>query len=89
MKITEKFIRQGASHNGTSGWNKRQLELLNISWPPVSGWIQALIGQEISEDKALLFIELKGKKKEKTKSTQKTLFGSLVDQIRNNNNSEK
>lgn len=87
MKVTEKFIRQGASYKGTSGWNKKQLELLNVSWPPVSGWIYSVIGTEISESDAILFIELKGKKKEKTQSPQQTLFNSLAEQIRNNNNS--
>lgn len=50
MKITEAFIEKIAS--GEGGWNRPQLALLGVAWPPAKGWKQTLLGKEISEEAA-------------------------------------
>jgi hypothetical protein len=57
MKITEELILNGMSENG--GWSKRQLETLGVEWPPITGWKDRVIGNEIESDKAGLFLSLK------------------------------
>lgn len=61
MVLTAKIIDAGASTNG--GWNKEQLAILGISWPPVKGWKRRLIGTQISEHQYANFIARRGRKR--------------------------
>lgn len=45
--VTEKWIRSFRTQHG--GWTAKQLACLGVKWPPVTGWIQRAIGQEISK----------------------------------------
>jgi predicted RNase H-like HicB family nuclease len=65
MKITRELIDSGASSAG--GWNKPQLALLGVPWPPERGWPQRIIGTQISEESAAEFVKLKGSKLRKPK----------------------
>lgn len=56
MDITEELITAGTSERG--GFSKRQLALLGVDWPPVSGWKKAIIGRSISEEDAEEFLQL-------------------------------
>jgi hypothetical protein len=56
VKITEEFIEKIASPRG--GWNRPQLALLGVAWPPARGWKQKLTGLEISEETAKRLEEL-------------------------------
>jgi hypothetical protein len=58
MKITNEFIKLGASDRG--GWNKHQLEVLGVPWPPTEGWKDRIIGTEISDEDAKEFLYLRG-----------------------------
>lgn len=58
MIINEDFIEMGMS-NFTL--NKAQFEILGQSNPPIDGWESLIIGKEISENEADLFLLLKGK----------------------------
>jgi len=68
MIITKKFLESGITGGG--GINQKQLELLNIEWPPRKGWKFELIGNYIPDDVAKKFISLKGVKKKKNKQNQ-------------------
>jgi len=57
MKLTREMIQSGASIAG--GWNRAQLTVLGVSWPPKKGWAKALAGTEISEDAYAQFLKLK------------------------------
>lgn len=57
QEITEKFLKEGQSKKG--GWNKKQLAVLGISWPPTPGWKQIVIGQLIDEKNAQEFLASK------------------------------
>jgi hypothetical protein len=55
--ITRELIFSGRSDAG--GWNRKQLEVLGIAWPPRHGWIDRLCGREISDSAAAEFLSLK------------------------------
>jgi hypothetical protein len=57
MKITEEFLNKISLRK--DGWNRLQLELLGVSWPPAQGWKQGLLGKEISEGTARRLEELR------------------------------
>lgn len=56
MKITRDFIFKNTTKKGA--WNKAQLSVLGIDWPPKHGWIVKLEGQELSDADAEKFKEL-------------------------------
>jgi hypothetical protein len=57
--ITNKLIEQGKSDRG--GWNKKQLAILGIKWPPKQGWKWEIIGNIISEAGIMEFLSLRNK----------------------------
>ena len=50
MKITEEFLSKISLRK--DGWNRPQLALLGVAWPPAQGWKQTVLGKEISEETA-------------------------------------
>jgi hypothetical protein len=57
MKITATLLEAGKSIRG--GWNRKQMDILGVSWPLREGW-QRVIGKEISADNAERFLDLRG-----------------------------
>lgn len=41
--------------NNFAGLKKAQLAVLNLHWPPVSGWVDSFIGMTITEEQKILF----------------------------------
>ena len=64
IKLTTKLIHTAGSY-GRHGFNRRQLSLLRVHWPPRAGWIRWLDGQEIPETVWNQVLALKGKSKER------------------------
>lgn len=62
MLVSNDWLLQWQTVNG--GYNKRQLELLGIAWPPKRGWKRDLLGLEISEEKARAFEMSSGRQNE-------------------------
>lgn len=60
--ITLDLIEAGRSPQG--GWNRPQLELLGVPWPPVSGWRDEVVGNPIAGSKAVQFVKLRGQGKD-------------------------
>lgn len=58
MHITQDLISKGGS--GSGGWNKQQLDLLGVPWPPKKGWRKRVCGKHISRADAEKFLALKG-----------------------------
>lgn len=52
-EVTRGWLDKGKSDRG--GWNRSQLVLLGESWPPKAGWVQRVIGREITDEDALMF----------------------------------
>jgi hypothetical protein len=53
MIVTKKWINDHKSKN--SGFSKSQLNALGISWPPVKGWVDKIVGKEITEEQRKTF----------------------------------
>jgi len=58
MKVDSEFIKMGMS-GGTL--NKAQFEILGQAYPPVEGWEFLVVGKELSQRDANLFLLLRGK----------------------------
>jgi hypothetical protein len=56
MVITSRWLRESTKGGSPT---KAQLEVLGLSWPPITGWMERLIGVEISEITAAKFISCK------------------------------
>lgn len=59
LKITKQFLKENRTEN--FGWNRNQLDVLGVTWPPRKGWLKRLIGKEIDLDTADKFIKYKSK----------------------------
>lgn len=57
LLISQKLIEDGKS--GAGGWNRQQIILLGLTWPPHKGWRKDVIGNPISEEDAKRFVSLK------------------------------
>ena len=53
--LTKWMIENGLSSNG--GFNKKQLEILGIEWPPQKGWKTSVIGQTVTKEDYQQFLE--------------------------------
>lgn len=53
MKITRQYIMDHRTERGS--WTRPQIEALGIKWPPRKGWINEVVGKELSEDKRKAF----------------------------------
>lgn len=52
--ITRELIDQGRTDRG--GWTATQINLLGLTWPPAKGWMDRVVGKEISEEDAGRFL---------------------------------
>ena len=59
MKITEELLIAGTSERG--GLSRRQLALLGVELPPLSGWKRSIVGNPISDHNAEEFLRLAGR----------------------------
>ena len=60
IRLTRELIHSAGSYGG-HGFNRQQLNLLNVNWPPKSGWIAWLEGKEIPFEIWQQVLNLKGK----------------------------
>lgn len=82
LRLTREMIFAGASSAG--GWNRPQLALIGVPWPPVKGWVSARIGSQIDEQSYCKFLALKGAKKRKCRDTETLeLFGNAPETASN------
>jgi len=56
MIITNEWLVKHKTPNG--GYNKKQFEILGISYPPQKGWKDKLIGTQLSADKVMKFEQI-------------------------------
>jgi hypothetical protein len=66
VKLNWNLIHSAGSYRGR-GFNKKQLDLLGVNWPPKHGWLTWLIGQEIPVEIWQQVLSLKGQAKWKLK----------------------
>lgn len=60
MIVTDEWLSKNMTAAG--GYKKRQLALLNVSWPPAKGWKRWVVGKPISDNVAREFELLAGEK---------------------------
>lgn len=72
--LTHSIIHSAATNH--NGFNRPQLELLGVSWPPQKGWLSSLIGKEISAQKWQLVLQLKSVRR---KSDRKAILSSQLE----------
>lgn len=70
VKITQELIRRGES--GAGGWNREQLRLIGVPWPPKHGWRRRVEGRWISKADAEAFVSLRGVTLKRNKRYRKT-----------------
>ena len=77
MEITKEYILENRTKGGS--WTRSQIVSLGISWPPAGGWMQEVIGNELSEENRIIF-ESKSPAKNHTHSgkLQGALTGLLL-----------
>lgn len=63
VEITEEYLTRQAT--AKIGWNRAQLSVLGVSWPPVKGWKQSVIGKTLTEAEAVKFEQARTKTKKK------------------------
>jgi len=80
MKITWEFIKAGVSDRG--GWNKPQILALGLTWPLQRGWIQTILGREISDENAKTFIDKKNWLAPATKKKYRKIYQRAVRDAR-------
>ena len=80
MRITRTFIEKGVSDRG--GWNKPQVLALGLTWPLEQGWMESVIGREISDENARTFMEKKNWLAPATKKKYRKLYHQAVRNAR-------
>lgn len=58
ITLTSELLHSAASAN--RGWNRKQLAVLGVSWPPQKGWLSALVGRTVSAGVWEQFVALRG-----------------------------
>lgn len=53
MQVTREFIMAHRTVRGA--WTKVQIEALGLRWPPLQGWIDRVVGQELTDAQAKQF----------------------------------
>lgn len=57
--ILTRAILHGAGTAGV-GFNRSQLQVLGVSWPPRKGWLGQLVGAEVSDETWQTVLKLRG-----------------------------
>lgn len=60
MKVTRQFLMDNCTLRGA--WTQAQIEALGVQWPPRAGWIDAVIGLELTEAQVRQFQDSTTKK---------------------------
>ena len=60
VPLTKKNLEEG--RNPVSGWSKKQLSVLGVSWPPKKDWMDGLLGREFHDSEIDAFLDLSAHK---------------------------
>lgn len=58
MILTRRVIHSAGSQG--MGFNRVQLQLLGVSWPPQRGWLVRLVGTEVDDETWETVVRLRG-----------------------------
>lgn len=51
ITLTRENLHELSGSPGKSGFTRKQIELLGLTWPPQKGWLTGLIGQKLTSAK--------------------------------------
>ncbi|MDG1752587.1 MAG: hypothetical protein P8I03_13140 [Thalassotalea sp.] len=74
IKLSKELIEMGRTGNG--GYTKKQLKVLGVDWPPAKGWLKAMIGTEIEQEKYDKFVAFSTINRAKASLTDESLVVS-------------
>ena len=69
IEVDRDYIMKHRTKNGS--WTRNQIQALGVEWPPLSGWIDRVIGTTISPEQQIQFeakITAETEKKKNSKS---------------------
>lgn len=58
VELTDEMIEAGKSDAG--GWNREQLALIGVAWPPPKGWKRSVLGKHVERETLERFLALTG-----------------------------
>jgi hypothetical protein len=76
MKLTRENIHAAATKN--NGFNRAQIELFGINWPPKKGWLTSLIGKEIPDDVYYKIVAMGGTKPKERKKIAEDFNDAMI-----------
>jgi len=77
VRVTQELIEQGKS--GSGGWNRAQLMILLVPWPPRKGWRRRIENTQITKSEADRFVALRGVTREKRNRLSELLLNLDAD----------
>lgn len=77
--LTKELIERGKSSNG--GWNKRQLAIFGLSYPLDRGWINRLVGREVTDKRYADFLHYKDTHIKRKKGKAKVIHKEVKQQV--------
>jgi hypothetical protein len=69
IKLTHESLHAIGTSNGVD-WNRKQLEILGVSFPPKKGWLKKLIGTEITDVQYQNLIMMRNVKQNQSKAKE-------------------
>lgn len=66
IRLTREILHSASTNN--CGFNREQLYLLGVDWPPVKGWLSGLIGRQVSDETWQMVVKLKGVRNRKQRA---------------------
>ena len=57
VEIDHEILDRARTPRG--GWNRAQLAVLGVNWPPPNGWKRRQVGRKVSRDVLDQFVELR------------------------------
>lgn len=59
---------------GGCGFNRHQLSVLGVPWPPRTGWLKDLVGTKVTVEQWNNFVQLRGRKSKRRIDTATPLL---------------
>lgn len=76
MNLTREILHSAGTSN--CGFNREQLYLLGVDWPPVKGWLSGLVGREVSDETWQMVLQLKSIRNRKQRAAIMSEPGNLA-----------
>lgn len=58
FEVSAEWVKSHQSTKG--GWNRAQLDCIEVKWPPERGWLARVVGRKISDEQKQRFEAMQG-----------------------------